>query len=118
MTPKRAGLAALVAFFVSAQVASAASPAVVRAVIWPNLAITVSPKSVKHGTIVFKIKNRDIRPHEFAINNVRSAKIKPQTTVEMTVTFKKPSTYSYTLPDYAASPKTGYLAVGGQLKVT
>jgi hypothetical protein len=112
------GSAALVAMFASAQVASATPPPVVRAVIWPNLAITLAPKSVKHGTVVFKIKNRDVKAHEFSINNVESAMIKPHTVVAMTVTFKKPNIYSFTLPDFLAGPKTGYQAVGGQLKVT
>jgi hypothetical protein len=117
MTLLCTGFAGLVIMSVSVQVASAAPP-VVRAVIWPNLTITVAPKSVKHGTVIFKIKNRDTKPHEFSINNVQSEKIRPQTTVAMAVTFKKPNTYSFTLPDFVAGPKTGYQAVGGQLKVT
>ncbi len=91
---------------------------VVRAVIWPNLAITVSPKSVAHGVVVFKIRNRDAKPHEFSINGVSSDKISPHATIEMKVRFKKPSVYSFTLPDYQPSRQTGWAVVGGQLKVT
>ena len=84
-----------------------------RTVIWPNLTITFAPKSVKHGSIVFKIKNRDNHPHRFAINGVTSPPIKPHASAEMTVKFKKPSSYAFTVPD-----APGWTGVGGQLRVT
>jgi len=86
---------------------------IVRVVIWPNLAITLSPDSVSHGAVIFKIKNRDNHSHQFAINGRTSPQIKPHKTIEIAVLFKKPSVYSFTLPD-----ATGWNGVGGQIRVT
>jgi hypothetical protein len=87
---------------VSAQVAtpsSARAGLVVRATIWPNLDLTFSPKAFKHGTVVFKVKNRSSQPHKFTINGVTSRYVRPQTVVALTVTFKRRGTYSATLAD-------------------
>ena len=111
-----------VAVLASAQVGSAASPSVARAVIWPNFSVTVSPKSVKLGTVVFKIKNRDGSvSHKFSIDGATSPSVKPHTTIAMTVVFKKRGLYFYALGDSnpgvqmqpGASPTTG-----GALRVT
>ncbi len=94
-------------------------PAVVRATIWPNLIITVAPKTFRHGTVVFKVKNRDTQSHRFSINGAETTKIGPGKSVALTVTFRKPSTYEFTLPDYEPTAANGYqAAVGGTVKVT
>ena len=102
---------------VSAAPAAPPPPVTVRAVIWPNLVITVAPASFKRGTVLFTIKNRDSMAHVFEINGVKSKPIAPHKVVAMTVTFKKPSVYSYTLPDYLPSPEHLFVKVGGQVKV-
>lgn len=93
-------LVALVLTSASTQVATP-SPArlVVKATIWPNLVITFSPKKFKHGTVVIKVKNRSSDPHQFTINGVTSAIIRPNALVAVTVGFKRPATYTATLPD-------------------
>lgn len=85
---------------VPAERAVAGSPSVARAVIWPNFSVTVSPKSVKRGTVVFKIKNRDgTRSHKFSIDGAVSRSVKPDTTITMRVAFKRPGLYFFTLGD-------------------
>ena len=87
---------------VSTQVATP-SPAtaglVVHATIWPNLDITFSPKTIKHGAVVIKVKNRTSQAHKFSINGVTSANISPHAVVAMKVTFKRRATYTATLAD-------------------
>ena len=99
---------------------TATAPTVVRVTIWPNLAITLAPKTFKHGTVLFKIKNRDSIRHEFLINGVTSSFIKPHMgTGTMTVRFAKPNLYFYSLPDYKpTSYLSPYSLTGGQVKVT
>lgn len=68
--------------------------------IWPNFSVTVSPKTVKLGPVVFKIKNRDeTQNHRFSIDGVVSPSVKPQTTIAMTVIFEKRGLYFFTLGD-------------------
>ena len=102
----------------SPQRATGAPPVTVRAVIWPNLKITVAPASFKAGQVTFVVKNRDSHPHQFSVNGVTWPKIKPHGSGTMTVTFKKPTVYSITLPDYFPAPNTRYVLPGGSLKVT
>ena len=83
----------------STQVATpspATTPLVVKATILPNLVITFSPKAFKHGTVAIKVKNRAPQAHQFAINGVSSAYIKPHAAVVVTVTFKQRAVYSAT----------------------
>jgi hypothetical protein len=113
------GLAAASMGFTSSELASASAPTVARAVIWPNFSITVSPKSVKRGTVVFKIKNRDdVGSHKFVINGVVSRDIKPHTIVALTVNFKKPGVYFFTLADPDPQSQVGSKKIGGALTVT
>lgn len=116
-TSSLAGVTTAFAALLSVQIASASSPPVAKAVIWSNLTITVSPKAVKPGTVVFKIRNRDLRRHSFAIDGYTSASIKPNKVVTMTVIFKKPGIYFFTLGDADAASEVGTKQVGGVLKV-
>ena len=87
--------------------------------IWPNFSITVSPASVKHGTVVFRIKNRDTAwGHKFSIDGVVSQNIKPNTTVAIRVYFKAPGIYFFTLADANPQSEVGSKQIGGALKVT
>lgn len=115
-----AGFLLVVAALAMAAPLSASSPptTTVRAVIWPNLVITVSPKSFKAGKVTFVVKNRDTSPHQFSVNGVTWPKIAPHKSASMTVTFKKPSVYSMTLPDYYPAQSTKYVTPIGSLKVT
>jgi len=107
----------VVTVLIVVQFASAASPAVANAVIWPNLTITVSPKSLEPGTVVFKIKNRDLRSHWFSIDGATSPKIKPHSIGAMTVKLTKPGIYFFTLGDPDALSEVGTKQVGGTLRV-
>jgi Cupredoxin-like domain len=100
-------------------IASASSSQVVSVVISPNLAVSISPKSVKHGTVVFKIGNHDSKPHEFSIDGRTSPEIAPHTVVKMNVTFDRAGVYSFSLPDATKAIETqpGAKAPGGTLKV-
>ena len=115
-------VAVAVVVLASAQQVFAASPSVARAVIWANFSVTVSPKSVKLGTVVFKIKNRDgTRSHKFSINGAVSPSIKPHSTIAMSVVFKKPGLYFFTLGDSnpGSQMQTGSSqAMGGALRVS
>jgi hypothetical protein len=99
------------------QTASATRSSVAKAVIWPNLTITVSPKSVEHGTVVFKVRNRDKLSHNFAVNGVVSKPIKPNHVVILAVHFKKPGLYFLTLADPDPWTQVGTKQVGGTVRV-
>jgi hypothetical protein len=105
---------------VSIPVGSAASarPLVVHITIWPNLDITVAPRSIRRGTVLLSIRNRDKTPHAFSINGVETNRIAPHKLLRVRVKFKKPDMYAFTLPGYVPTPETGWKAVGGVLKVT
>ncbi len=82
----------------------AAAPLVVKATISPNLIITFSPKTFPHGKVAIKVMNRASQAHQFAINGVMSAGIKPNAAVVVTVTFKRRGIYTATLADCARYP--------------
>ena len=91
----------------------------IHATIWKNLVITVAPKTFPKGTVVFKVRNRDVQPHKFTINCAVSQSIRPGGSASLTVTFRKASSYEFTLADYVPTAATGYQsAVGGIIKVT
>jgi hypothetical protein len=101
-----ASLVAGVLLLGSTQVATpspAAAPLVVKATISPNLIITFSPKTFRHGTITFKVDNRASQAHQFAINGV-SAYIKAHGAKVVTVTFKRRAVYTATLADCGYPP--------------
>jgi len=90
----------------------------VRAVIWPNLAVTLAPKVLVSEHVVFKVENRSTKPEQFAIDGAETALIAPGNVVDLAVTFRKRGFYSFTLPDYQENSTNGYKPVGGRVKVT
>jgi hypothetical protein len=92
--------------------------ALVHITIWPNLDITVAPRSIRRGTVLLAIRNRDKTPHAFSINGVETRKIAPHKLLRVSVKFKRPDVYAFTLPGYVPTPETGWKAVGGVLRVT
>ena len=75
--------------------------------------VTLAPKTFKHGTVRFTIRNLDIVRHQFEIDGVTSRWMQPKNGVAIiTVTFKKPGLYSFTCPDAEAA------AIGGQVGVS
>jgi hypothetical protein len=119
-------VAALIAvsMLVSARFASAfsaASPLVVRATMFPTDEvvpgkIVFSPKSVKRGTVVFKITNRAGKRYQCTLN-VISKYVLPNHVVLMTVVFKRPGLYGASCADptipYGEGP-----GLAGQIRVT
>jgi hypothetical protein len=106
--------------FASTQAASpATAPVVVKATIWPNLVITFSPNTFKHGTVVIKVKNGALRAHRLSINGVTTKSIEPHTIVSATVTFTRRATYTATLADCGyLSRCAGRDTPSGNVKVT
>ena len=118
-------LVAGVLMLASTQVAapsSATAREVVRATIWPNLVITFSPKTFKHGTVVIKVHNRTSQTHQFSLNGVVSKRIAPYGAGVVTVTLPRRATYTATLADcgYPSFCVGGNPATGptGDVKVT
>jgi hypothetical protein len=113
----------LLLVFTSAAIPAAPkSQLVVRATVWPNLVITFSPKTFKHGTVVIKVKNRSGKPHQFTVNGVNWPVIQPGTVIKHTVTFKRRGTYTATLPDCGylseCAPTANDVGPTGYVKVT
>jgi uncharacterized cupredoxin-like copper-binding protein len=104
------------AICVSVRPALAGHVPVAKAVIWPNLVITVAPKSVSLGRVVFKIKNRDIKSHQLLIDGIESVNIGPDKTASLVVTFKRTGIYSVTLSATSES-EIGANNPGGFVKV-
>jgi len=118
----------LVAVALMLATASAALPStaargkLVHATIWPNLLVTFSPATFKHGTVVIEVKNKTPIPHQFSIDGVTSASVKPGGSVSVTVTFKRKAVYTATLPDCGypnpCALPPGHTSPGGNVKVT
>jgi uncharacterized cupredoxin-like copper-binding protein len=74
---------------------------------------TLSKKSVKHGTVVFKVSNKGHVAHDFKIDNKKTALIQPGKSAKLTVTFAKAGSYAYscTVPGHAAAGMKGTLKV-------
>lgn len=86
---------------------------------------TLSVKSVKHGTVTFKVTNKGILPHDFKVcSSSKGGKavtcagkatpqIVPGKSATLTVTFKTAGTYEYlcTVPGHAANGMLGDLKV-------
>src|SRR5262245_46184028 len=56
----------------------------------------VTPKTVRPGTVIFKITNLGKKPHTFGINGQTSKVLRPHASTTLRVVFKKPSRYIYT----------------------
>jgi uncharacterized cupredoxin-like copper-binding protein len=90
-----------------------------------EFALTVAPKSVKHGAVTFKVKNSGSLPHDFKIcasskggtANACTGKvtklINPGSSATLAYTFKTKGTYEYlcTVPGHAAAGMKGDLKV-------
>lgn len=93
-----------------------------------TFSFTLSTKTVKHGTVTFKVTNGDSTglPHDFKVCSKPSAsaaanscagKVTPSlgkgASATLTVTFAKPGTYEYlcTIPGHAAGGMKGLLKV-------
>ena len=74
----------------------------------------LSPTSVKHGKVTFKVSNKGKVSHDFKINGKKTSLVSPGKTATLTVSFSKAGSYSYmcTVPGHAA------LGMKGKLKVT
>jgi hypothetical protein len=106
------GLVLLTVALASTQAASPAPvAAVVKVSIMPNLRIVFAPTTVRHGPVVFKVKNASYGQHQFSINGVTTKYIPIAGTVSIKVTLKRPAVYTATLAD------CGYLSrcAGGDL---
>ena len=73
---------------------------------------TLSPKSVKAGSVTFKFTNRGKVKHDFKIAGKKTKIIGPGKTATLTVSLKKgTSSYLCTVPGHAASGMKGKLTV-------
>lgn len=85
----------------------------------PNLVIIFTPKAVKHGTVLIKIRNTAYAAHRFSINGVTTGYIEPKRVVSAKVTFKRPAIYTATLADCGyLSRCAGSDTPSGNVKVT
>jgi len=85
-------------------------------------AFVVSPKSVRHGTLIFKITNLGKRSHSFQIHGQTTKPLRPHQSTTLTVVLKKPARYFYS-DVCLANPNQAETEVaapcpGGILKVT
>jgi hypothetical protein len=72
----------------------------------------LSPKTIKRGTVTFKITNRSGDFAVFEIVSVDSRKMGPDGgKAIIKVTFKRPGLYSATIPTYYAGTTGGLLRV-------
>ena len=74
----------------------------------------LSTKTVKHGTVTFKVTNAGAGlPHDFSINGKKTPQLAPGKSATLTVTFKKAGKYAYscTVPGHAAGGMKGTLKV-------
>jgi hypothetical protein len=78
----------------------------------------ISPTSVKHGTVIFKITNLGKLPHGFSINGHASKVLPSHKSTTLTVVFKKPSRYVYNDPCVVAEAGDTTPCGGGVLKIT
>ena len=78
-----------------------------------DYSFVLSPKTVRHGRVMFAIKNTGATAHDFAIAGHVSKMIQPGKTVTLTVTLKKGRIpYKCTVDSHAQ------LGMKGVLKVT
>ncbi len=74
---------------------------------------TLSTKTVKHGTVVFKVTNKGSIKHDFAINGKKTKLLAKGASTTLTVTFAKAGNYPYkcTVAGHAAAGMKGVLKV-------
>ncbi len=98
--------------------AAASAPVAVRAVIWPNMVVTVAPAKFKHGTVSWVVKNRAATPQQLQVNGKETPIIEPGGSIKVTFTFKKRGYYSIALPDQQQSYQQEYRRLATRVKVT
>ena len=85
-------------------------------------AFQVSPKSVKHGTLIFKVTNLGKHSHSFQIHGHVTKPLRPHQSATLTVVLGKPARYFYSDVCLANpnQPETEVAAPcpGGILRVT
>jgi uncharacterized cupredoxin-like copper-binding protein len=73
---------------------------------------TLSKKSVKAGTVTFKVTNKGKIPHDFSISGKKTKLIQPGHSATLKVTLKKGTrSYKCTIPGHAADGMKGKLKV-------
>jgi hypothetical protein len=77
-------------------------------------ALTFSRKTVKRGTVIFRIRNRAGAAYRCQLNLV-SKNIPVNHTVQMTVVFKRPGLYNASCNDPISPESVG---IAGQIRVT
>jgi uncharacterized cupredoxin-like copper-binding protein len=97
-----------------AQASSAHAASTTVSVTAVEFKFTLSTKSVKHGTVTFKVTNKGKIAHDFMIKGKKTALIQAGKSVTLTVSFPSAGTFAYkcTVPGHAA------LGMKGTLKVT
>ena len=68
---------------------------------------TISPKSVKHGAVLFTVVNKGKHAHGFSIDGKSTKLIKPHASATLTVVFKRPGRYVYECLVTTAPPDFG-----------
>jgi uncharacterized cupredoxin-like copper-binding protein len=93
--------------------ADAAVPVTVTAGKPSEFAFTLSKKTVKKGTIAFKVTNKGSVSHDFKIAGKKTKSLATGKTQTLTVVFKKAGKYAYlcTLPGHAAGGMKGTFTV-------
>ena len=79
-----------------------------------TFSFTLSTKTVKHGTVTFKVTNDGVGlTHDFSINGKKTPVLSPGKSATLVVTFKKAGSYTYecTVPGHAAAGMKGVLKV-------
>jgi uncharacterized cupredoxin-like copper-binding protein len=73
----------------------------------------LSAKSVKHGTVTFKVTNSGVLPHDFSINGKKTTLLSGGGTATLKVTFLKAGKFPYqcTVTGHAAAGMKGTLTV-------
>jgi uncharacterized cupredoxin-like copper-binding protein len=74
---------------------------------------TLSKKTVKKGTVAFKVSNKGTIGHDFKIGGKKTKSLSSGKSQTITVVFKKAGKYAYlcTLPGHAAAGMKGTLTV-------
>jgi plastocyanin len=74
---------------------------------------TLTPKTVRRGTVTFVVVNLGQRSHDFKIAGRRTPMIAPGATAKLSVTFAKPGSYAYycTVAGHAVAGMKGVLKV-------
>ena len=74
---------------------------------------TLSPKTVAHGTVTFKVTNKGMLPHDFKIAGKKTKLLSPGQSQTLKITFTKAGKYSYlcTVSGHAAAGMKGTLTV-------